>query len=76
MLFKAMHDAKARDEGATKLDSITALIWDKRVRRYRYTHGMKTLNGTKLGGRFAPAPDNAPSERKRGHKNKKARSRK
>jgi hypothetical protein len=62
MFLKGMSDAQVPEKGATELDSITEKIWDKRVQRYRYTRGMRTLAGKRMGGKFASAP---PGQRKK-----------
>lgn len=54
-------------EGVTRLTSskMREVRWDKWVRRYRYIEGVEK-NGKSVWNKFAPAPPDAPPERKKG----------
>ena len=64
VIQKAVHDAKPPEKGVTKLKPVINERWDKKMRRYRYCKGVKSITGKSLGGRFIVTPDYAPPDRK------------
>ena len=64
VLIKAVHDARPPKTGVDPIGPLIKERWDKKARKYRYSKGVRTITGRPLGGKYAPVPWYAPSERK------------